>query len=110
MRLFGAGIVALGLAAALAPGGSAVAADHVVSMNSETYSPKLLKAKVGDRLVFDNDDTEDHAVFVPTVGFGVDLGGQKPGEKRSLPLRRAGTFDVECVLHENMKMTVEVAR
>ena len=100
----------LGLAAAMLMAGAAWGADIQVTMSGEAYSPSTLKAKVGDWIVFDNNDSDTHAVFVPTVGFGVDLGSQKPGEKRMLPLRTAGTFDVECVLHEDMKMTVEVTQ
>lgn len=99
----------LGLAAMLLPA-TALGADVQVTMAGEAYSPSTLKAKVGDRLVFDNNDGENHAVFIPTVGHGVDLGTQKPGEKRMLTLRRPGKIDVECVLHEDMKMTVEVTQ
>ncbi|BBK32937.1 hypothetical protein STHU_35710 [Allostella humosa] len=100
---------AFGAIALLAAAGAS-AAEHTVTMAGSIYGPDILKAKVGDTVVFDNDDDMSHAVFVPTVGHGVDLGTQKGGEKRSLVLRRAGRFEVECVVHEDMKMVVEVSR
>jgi|JI10StandDraft_1071094.scaffolds.fasta_scaffold1240388_2 plastocyanin len=97
------------VAFALFAGAGASAAERTVTMSGSIYGPEKLAARVGDVLVFDNDDDMTHAVFVPTVGHAVDLGTQKGGEKRSLVLRRAGRFEVECVLHEDMKMVVEVA-
>ncbi|MGE0718461.1 MAG: methylamine utilization protein [Alphaproteobacteria bacterium] len=108
MRAWASGLGPIAVAAAIASG--AMAAEHTVTMGGSAYGPKTLKAKVGDTIVFDNDDFDNHVVFVPTVGFGIDLGAQKPGEKRSMTLRRAGKLDVECVLHEDMHMTVEVTQ
>ena len=48
------------------------------------------------------------AVFVPTRGFAVDLGNQRPSEAREIALWRAGRFEVECVPHGDMKLVVEV--
>lgn len=62
----------------------------------------------GDTIVFTNNDDSDHNVFVPTKGFGVDLGVQKPGATARLAVARPGTFEVECVLHANMLLKVEV--
>ncbi len=102
---------AFAIAIGLLSGFGASAADHRVTMANSTYGPALVQAKVGDVLVFDNDDDDtSHVVFVPTVGHGVDLGTQKSGEQRRMTLRRPGRFEVECVLHEHMKMTVEVDR
>ncbi len=90
-------------------GTPAVAAEHVVGMASMTYSPSSLVAKVGDVIRFKNDDPgESHAVFIPTKGFGIDLGAQKPNEVRELMLFKAGTFDVECVVHDHMHLRVTV--
>ncbi len=59
------------LAAAAAP---VLAAEHVVKMENIAYAPAELRAKVGNTVRFVNADGTDHAVFVPTKGFGVDLG------------------------------------
>lgn len=89
--------------------GIAAAGEHVVAMREGAYRPDRLQAGAGDTLRFVNEDAVAHEVFVPTVGFAVDLGRQEPGEERVLPLGRAGRFEVECVFHQDMLMVVEVA-
>ena len=87
---------------------SAKAAEHRITMAHSTYSPAMIEAKVGDTLVFDNDDTDAHNVFVPTVAFSTDLGKQDPGKPARLALTRPGTFEVECVFHQHMVTKVVV--
>ena len=100
-----------GLVGCLVAGGALAATgkEIKVSMVGSTYAPGDIKAKVGDTLVFSNDDFTSHWVYVPTLGFAVSRAGLKEGETFKLPLRRAGTFRVACGLHENMVMTVTVA-
>jgi plastocyanin len=81
---------------------------HRVSMLGSLYSPSTINARVGDTLLFVNDDGESHTVFVPTRGFGVDFGPQRPNENREIQLALAGTFRVECVPHANMQLFVNV--
>ena len=83
--------------------------DIKVAMIGSAYEPKSIVAKVGDVLVFMNDDTEPHEVFVPTVGFSTDLGRQEPGTEARLPLLRPGTFEIECVFHQSMLTRVMVS-
>jgi plastocyanin len=85
-----------------------VAAEHTVTMVGMSYQPAVIQAKVGDVIRFVNDDSADHEVLVPTKGFGVDLGVQKPGQATELPLTRKGRFEVECVIHPHMLLKVEV--
>jgi plastocyanin len=85
-----------------------VAAEHIVRMAGMTYQPTAIQARVGDVIRFINDDSADHEVFVPTKGFGVDLGVQKPGQATELPLTRKGSFEVECVIHPHMLLKVNV--
>jgi plastocyanin len=68
--------------------------------------PASLTARVGDTVRFVNDDVSDHVV--PTAGHAVDLGTQEPGTEKTLPLMKAGSFEVECVIHDHMLLTVEV--
>ncbi len=90
------------------PAGMAAADEHEVRMAGADYSPSRLVARLGDSIRFINDDDLDHAVFVPTLDFAVDLGTQKPGETRRLPLGAPGRFEVECVFHSHMLLTVTV--
>jgi plastocyanin len=94
------------LALSSAPG--AQAAEHLVAIRDATYTPAKIEARVGDSIRFVNRDPVDHEVFVPTVGHAVDLGKQEPGKETGLGLPRPGRFEVECVFHPEMLLTVEV--
>ena len=107
MGIMRSGLCLVVLLAAWASG--AEAAEVTVRMAAADYAPARIEARVGDRLVFVNDDTLDHNVFVPTVGHGVDLGKQTPGSRAELPLGKAGAFEVECVIHPDMHLAVQVA-
>jgi plastocyanin len=95
------------LALSSAPGAQA-AEEHLVAIRDATYTPARIEARVGDSIRFVNRDPVDHEVFVPTVGHAVDLGKQEPGKETGLVLARPGRFEVECVFHPEMLLTVEV--
>ena len=99
-------VAAVALAAAL----PASAAEHLVRMADAGYVPAQITGRVGDTLRFVNEDTMNHNVFVPTAGFGIDLGRQEPGDERSMTLGKPGAFEVECVFHGDMLLTVSVQR
>lgn len=100
---------AAALAGAVAAlGAPAWAAEHVVTMAGMAYAPAEVEARVGDTLRFANDDGMEHNVFVPTAGFGIDLGKQEPGTERVMTLGKAGAFEVECVFHPDMLTRVVV--
>ena len=101
--------VAATLAAAMCLTAAPGHADEVrLSMAGAEYAPTVIEASVGDILVFVNDDDTAHNVFIPTIGFAADLGKQDVLSEATLLLAKAGMFDVECVLHENMHARVVV--
>jgi len=100
-----AGGVALGLTA-----GAYAQAQHTVHMAGSAYGPATVQARRGDLIRFVNDDTETHVVYVPTFGFGIDFGTQRPGQTVELRLQKPGAFRVECVLHPEMVTNVNVAQ
>lgn len=93
----------------LLPLATAGAAEHRVAMKDGAYVPDRVQARAGDTVRFVNVDSVAHEVFVPTVGFAVDLGRQEPGKEAVLRLGKAGSFEVECVFHQPMLLAVEVA-
>jgi plastocyanin len=102
--LFG---IALGVTAGSVSAGTA----HKVSMAGTAYSPKMVQAKVGDTIRFDNDDFENHWVYVPTVGnYQVSRAGLKPGETFDIVARSPGQFTVLCGLHTQMETVVTVSK
>jgi plastocyanin len=98
----------IAVAAAIVLAMPAAAAEHVVIMQQQSYVPANLTAAEGDTIRFVNAGETDHEVFVPTVGFGIDLGKQEPGQETVLNLARPGAFEVECVFHADMLLTVAV--
>ena len=97
------------LAAAIAAlPGSSLAADHVMVQKDKAFASSNLKAKVGDKIIFRNEDPFAHNIFSlsPTQSF--DLGTFGKGESKELVLTKPGKLEVECAIHPEMKLTVEV--
>jgi plastocyanin len=88
----------------------AFAADHQVTQSAKAFSTKSLKAKVGDTVSFRNDDAFVHNIFSLSDTQTFDLGTFAKGETRKVKLEKEGTVEVECAVHPEMKLTVEVAK
>jgi plastocyanin len=88
----------------------ALAADHQVNQTAKAFSAKTLQAKVGDTVSFRNDDAFVHNIFSLSDTQTFDLGTFAKGETRKVKLEKEGTVEVECAVHPEMKMTVEVAK
>ena len=97
---------ALALAFAL----PAHADNHTVSQVKKTFSVPVVKAKVGDTIEFRNDDDFAHNVFSLSDAQSFDLGSYKKGEVRSVKLAQEGVIEVECAIHPDMKMKIEVKK
>ena len=103
----------LSLAAAILLGGAlsqALAAEHVVVQKSKAFSIKKLSVKVGDSVKFQNDDPFSHNVFSLSDAKSFDLGSYGQGASKSIVFDKAGTVEVECAVHPDMKLVVEVAK
>lgn len=84
------------------------AEDFAISQKKKRFTPKQVNAKLGDRLVFVNDDRYAHNLYSETPGFEFDVRKQMPGDKHRMKLEKSGTFEIRCVIHPRMKMTVNV--
>lgn len=95
----------LALAATAAP---AWAAEHVVSQKNKAFSVKKLKLKVGESIKFVNDDSFAHNVFSlsPTKSF--DTGSFGSGQAKVVNFDKPGKVEVECAVHPDMHLDVEV--
>lgn len=81
---------------------------YTVTMAGMNYVPASLTARVGSTIRFVNDDDINHAVFVPTASYAINLGVQKPGEAREMTLTQQGIFEVECAIHDHMLLSMKV--
>lgn len=100
---------ALALAAAFATT-NAIAAEQVVSQKGKAFSVKKLKVKVGDSVKFVNDDPFSHNVFSLSAAKAFDLGSYPQGGAKSVTFDKAGTIEVECAIHPDMTLVIEVEK
>jgi plastocyanin len=89
---------------------AAYAAEHVVAQKDKRFSVQKLRIKVGESITFRNDDPYFHNIFSLSSARSFDLGSFPKGESRSVTFDKVGTVEVECAIHPEMKMTVEVAK
>ncbi len=85
---------------------TAQAESVTVSQMDKKFDPETVKAKVGDTLVFLNNDKVAHNILISKMRYNSGL--QKPGKSAELTLDEAGTYEVRCGIHPKMKMTLEV--
>ncbi len=88
---------------------TAHAADYTVDQINQSFSPATLKLKVGDKVDFRNSDAFFHNVFSLSEIASFDLGSYPKGQSRSVTFDKPGVVEVECAIHPDMKMTIEVA-
>lgn len=82
---------------------------HIV-MRSLYFTPTTVDAKVGQRVVWTNEDSSPHNVtYVSGPRFRSSRPVMRPGAKFSLRLRQSGTIHYFCTLHPWMKATIVVS-
>jgi plastocyanin len=83
--------------------------DVIVGQKNREFTVKAAHVKVGGTVKFVNDDTVAHNVIVTMPGGELrNTGVQEPGQSASMQFSEAGKYDVECAIHPQMKMTVDV--
>ena len=88
----------------------AFGADYVVRQSGKAFSVAALKAKVGDTISFRNEDPFVHNIFSLSDVQSFDLGTFAKGESRQVKLEKPGKLEVECAVHPEMRLVVEVAK
>lgn len=86
----------------------ALAAEIEVDQKGNNFGQKSLKIKVGDTIVFKNNDAHFHNIFSLTEGQSFDLGSFGQGQTRKHTFKKPGKVDIECAIHPSMKLAVEV--
>jgi len=67
-----------------------------------------LKIKVGDMIEFKNNDSYFHNVFSLSDVMTFDLGSYPLGQSKSVKFDKPGKIEIECAIHPQMHMIVEV--
>lgn len=101
-------IVATLLAAGAAALSPALAKEVTVTQKGQQFTPRTLTLKVGDEIVFVNDDTGTHNVFSESPGNAFDLKAQRPGSRSNVTFSSPGQVDVRCAIHPTMRLSVTV--
>lgn len=87
---------------------TAQAAEHEVVQRNKAFTVKALTIKKGDTVNFPNQDPFFHNVFSLSSIKTFDLGSYPKGESKKIVFDKVGKVDVECAIHPNMQMTIEV--
>lgn len=86
------------------------AADHEIVQLNRTFSETEITVKLGDNIVFKNDDEVTHNVFSSTPNHEFDLRRQAPGASSTVLFDKEGDVEVQCSIHPKMKLLVHVRR
>lgn len=84
------------------------AKSHTVRMKDKKYAPQSLKIKVGEIVVWQNDDDHDHTVVADDKSF--KSGNINPDDSFEFKFAKAGTFTYSCKYHPRMKGTITVEK
>jgi plastocyanin len=88
----------------------AASSEHVVGQKNKAFSAATLKVKVGDTVSFRNDDPFFHNIFSLSDVQSFDLGSFPQGQSRKTTFTKAGVVEVECAIHPEMKMLIQVEK
>ncbi len=86
------------------------AATLTVLQKDKQFVPVTLKIKVGDSVNFRNEDPFYHNVFSLSDTKSFDLGSFPKGQFKTVVFDKAGKVDVECAIHPDMHLVIEVAK
>ncbi|RLT95037.1 plastocyanin/azurin family copper-binding protein [Ketobacter sp.] len=79
-----------------------------VGQKDKKFTQDQLTIKVGDTVKFTNNDPFFHNVFSLSDAEMFDLGSYPQGESRDVTFETAGEVEVECAIHPEMRMTIQV--
>jgi plastocyanin len=89
---------------------SAHTAEFEIGQKGKKFSQKELTVKVGDTVSFKNDDPFFHNIFSLSDTKTFDLGSFPQGQSKKVTFDKPGTVEVECAIHPEMKVTIEVKK
>jgi plastocyanin len=81
---------------------------HTVKIKDNKYAPAALTIKVGDTVVFKNDDDRDHTAIADDKMFKSD--NISPGDTFEFTFKKAGTIKFACKYHPREKGMITVEK
>jgi plastocyanin len=77
-----------------------------VTMDNMVFGSMPSDAKVGDTIVWVNNDTVQHTATARDGSFDVRL---QPGQRGKTVLKKAGNMAIYCIYHPMMRTTLRIA-
>jgi plastocyanin len=78
---------------------------YVVTMTNMSFGGLPAEAKVGDTIIWNNNDTVQHSATARDGTFDYRL---QPGQRARTVLMKKGTLRVDCIYHPTMRGTMKV--
>jgi plastocyanin len=97
------------LAAALLLGAATLGAwaGETVSQKNKQFFPDTLTVRAGEAVTFNNDDQVTHDITITRPDGSTDPGVmEKPGDHATITFDKPGEYQVQCLIHPKMKMTI----
>jgi plastocyanin len=89
---------------------SALGAEQLIDQKDKQFSKKSIRIKVGDGVEFRNSDPFAHNIFSLSEAKSFDLGSYPQGQSKKVTFDKPGKVEVECSIHPNMQMDIEVEK
>lgn len=89
---------------------TAQAKDLEVTQKNKQFSQKVMTIQVGDSINFKNEDPFVHNVLSLSDIKTFDLGTYPQGQSKKVMFDKPGTVEIECAIHPEMKLIVEVKK
>lgn len=87
---------------------AALADTHEVGQLNKEFTVNTLDIKKGDTVKFLNQDPFFHNVFSLSDAALFDLGSFPKGDSKQVVFEDVGEVEVECAIHPNMRMVINV--
>jgi plastocyanin len=87
---------------------SAMAGEFTVAQKGKAFSVATLTIKAGDKVSFRNEDPFAHNVFSLSDAMQFDLGTYPQGQAKAVTFSKPGQYDIECAIHPEMKLVINV--
>jgi plastocyanin len=81
---------------------------HVVGQKNKKFSESEITVRVGDTVVFVNDDDIVHNVYSRSECCKFNVKAQAPGTSSAIKFDKPGTVEVRCAIHPKMKLKIHV--
>lgn len=85
-------------------------ATYVIDQKDKKFSKSYVKLRVGGSIDFRNSDPWMHNVFSLSETQSFDLGSYPKPQSKRVVFTTPGKVEVECAIHPQMHMVVEVVK